>query len=205
MRHGVRGRKLGRLDAHRKAMFRNQLASLFLHDRIKTTITKAKELRPLAEKLVTLAKRDGSPADKLHARRQAEARVLSSDAVKRLFSNIAPRFKERPGGYTRILRLGQMRKGDNAEMALLEFVDFVFKEKEKAEPAKGARKKGEESDETPKPDKKAKAAPKKPAKGGDEGKAGKKPEKKAAAPKKEKADDAGGKKAKAPAKKKKES
>lgn len=119
MQHNRAGRKLGRTSAHRKALFRNQLTSLFLHERIQTTISKAKELRPLAEKLVTLGKRGG-----LHARRLA-LRDVSQDAAKRLFDEIAPRFATRPGGYTRILKLGQ-RQGDAAEKAIIEFVDFDF-------------------------------------------------------------------------------
>jgi large subunit ribosomal protein L17 len=119
MQHNRAGRKLGRTSAHRKALFRNQLTSLFLHERIQTTLSKAKELRPLAEKLVTLGKRGG-----LHARRLA-LRDVSQDAARRLFEEIAPRFATRPGGYTRILKLGQ-RQGDAAEKAILEFVDFDF-------------------------------------------------------------------------------
>lgn len=119
MQHNRAGRKLGRTSAHRKALFRNQLTSLFLHERIQTTLSKAKELRPLAEKLVTLGKRGG-----LHARRLA-LRDVSQDAARKLFEEIAPRFTTRPGGYTRILKLGQ-RQGDAAENAILEFVDFDF-------------------------------------------------------------------------------
>ncbi len=119
MQHNRAGRKLGRTSAHRKALFRNQLTSLLLHERIQTTLSKAKELRPLAEKLVTLGKRGG-----LHARRLA-LRDVSQDAAKRLFEEIAPRFSTRPGGYTRILKLGQ-RQGDAAENAIIEFVDFDF-------------------------------------------------------------------------------
>lgn len=119
MQHNRAGRKLGRTSAHRKALFRNQLTSLFLHERIQTTISKAKELRPLAEKMVTLARRGG-----LHARRLA-LRDITQDAAKRLFDEIAPRFATRPGGYTRIMKLGQ-RPGDAAEKAILEFVDFDF-------------------------------------------------------------------------------
>lgn len=119
MQHNRAGRKLGRTSAHRKALFRNQLTSLLLHERIQTTLSKAKELRPLAEKLVTLGKRGG-----LHARRLA-LRDVSQDAAKRLFDEIAPRFATRPGGYTRILKLGA-RPGDAAERAILEFVDFDF-------------------------------------------------------------------------------
>ncbi len=119
MQHNRAGRKLGRTSAHRKALFRNQLTSLFLHERIQTTVHKAKELRPLAEKLVTLARKGG-----LHARRLA-LRDVTPEAAKRLFDDIAPRFGTRPGGYTRILKLGA-RPGDAAEKAILEFVDFDF-------------------------------------------------------------------------------
>jgi large subunit ribosomal protein L17 len=120
MQHNRAGRKLGRTTAHRRAMFRNQLASLFTHERITTTLPKAKDLRPLAEKMVTLGKRGG-----LHARRLALRSLPDQDAVKKLFDTIAPRFKEREGGYTRIMKLGR-RQGDGAEMAILEFIDFDF-------------------------------------------------------------------------------
>ena len=118
MRHRVQGRKLGRTSAHRRAMFRNQLTSLFQHERITTTVAKAKELRPLAEKMVTLA-RTGT----VHARRQVRVMVPDRSVVRRLFDEIAPRFMDRDGGYTRIVRIGQ-RRGDGAELAILEFVDF---------------------------------------------------------------------------------
>ena len=124
MRHQCHGRKLGRTSAHRKALFRNQLSSLFAHERIVTTVAKAKELRPLAERMVTLA-RTGS----LPARRRALSVVPDKDIIRRLFDDIAPRFVGRPGGYTRILRLGR-RHGDGAELAILEFVDFKLKTKE---------------------------------------------------------------------------
>lgn len=117
MRHAVRGRKLGRTTAHRKALFRNQLASLVEHERITTTLEKAKELRPIAEKAVTQGKRGT-----LHARRRVR-RMLNRHLVKKLFDDLAPRFADRQGGYTRILKLGP-RKGDGAELALIEFVDY---------------------------------------------------------------------------------
>ena len=120
MQHNRAGRKLGRTTAHRKSLFRNQLSSLLTHERITTTLPKAKELRPLAEKMITLGKRGG-----LHARRLAVKNLPDKDAVKRLFDEIAPRFKERAGGYTRIMKLGR-RQGDGAEMAILEFIDFDF-------------------------------------------------------------------------------
>jgi large subunit ribosomal protein L17 len=123
MQHNRAGRKLGRTTAHRRALFRNQLASLLKHERITTTLHKAKDLRPLAEKMVTLGKRGG-----LHARRLALKSVPESDVIQRLFDEIAPRFKERVGGYTRILKLGR-RPGDGAEMAIIEFVDYDFAER----------------------------------------------------------------------------
>ena len=126
MQHNRAGRKLRRTTSHRLAMFSNQLASLMTHERIETTLMKAKELRPLAEKLITTAKSDG-----LAARRRVQRWIPDRDTVKRVFETIAPRFVDRPGGYTRILRLGN-RRGDNAEVAILEFVDFQFKPKDRA-------------------------------------------------------------------------
>jgi large subunit ribosomal protein L17 len=123
MRHRVRGRKLGRTTAHRTAMFRNQLTALFTHERITTTVAKAKELQPLAEKMVTLA-RTGTLAN----RRAVQAMVPDKEILRRLFDDVAPRFNDRSGGYTRILRLGR-RRGDNAEMAIIEFVDYTPKPK----------------------------------------------------------------------------
>lgn len=117
MRHNMHGRKLGRTTAHRKAMFRNQLSSFVEWERIKTTLHKAKELRPLAEKMITQGKR-GS----VHARRQVRRWIPDRRLVRKLFDDIAPRFAERPGGYTRIVKLGP-RLGDGAEMALLELVE----------------------------------------------------------------------------------
>ncbi len=121
MRHRVAHRKLGRTSAHRLSLLRNMAASLIKHERIRTTVAKAKELRPFVEKLVTLGKRDS-----LHARRQALSILPQKDVVRRLFGEVSPRFSERPGGYTRILKLGP-RRGDGAPMAFIEFVDFVFK------------------------------------------------------------------------------
>ncbi len=105
MRHAVHGRKLGRTSSHRRALFRNQLASLVEHERITTTLQKAKELRPIAEKMVTQGKRGN-----LHARRRVR-RMLDRHMVKKLFDNLAPRFAEREGGYTRILKLGSRKGG----------------------------------------------------------------------------------------------
>ena len=118
MRHRIRGRKLGRTSAHRKALFRNQLTALFTHERIVTTLAKAKELRPLAERMVTLAGTGTLPA-----RRKVLTMISDKGVVRRLFDEIAPRFTERPGGYTRVMRLGR-RRGDGAELAIIEFVDY---------------------------------------------------------------------------------
>jgi large subunit ribosomal protein L17 len=125
MMHNRAGRKLRRTTPHRLAMFSNQLDSLFTHERIQTTLTKAKELRPLAEKLITTAKNDD-----VTARRRVARWVPDRTTVKKVFESIAPRFVDRPGGYTRILRLGQ-RRGDAAEAAILEFVDYRFEAKDK--------------------------------------------------------------------------
>src|ERR1700716_2569782 len=125
MMHNRAGRKLRRTTSHRLAMFSNQLASLMTHERIQTTLAKAKELRPLAEKLITAAKNDG-----VAARRKVAQWIPDRSTVKKVFETIAPRFVDRPGGYTRILRLGA-RKGDAAEAAILEFVDYRFEPKKK--------------------------------------------------------------------------
>jgi len=165
-------RKLGRTSSHRKAMFRNQLASLIASERIITTLPKAKELRPLAEKLITLAKNDS-----VHARRQAFSQVPDDALIAKLFDTLGPRFSTRPGGYTRIMKLGA-RRGDAAEMAILELVERTAVETEdkadttaKASKKKAAPKKAEAKPaaEEEKPKKAAKkAAPKaekKPAAG----------------------------------------
>jgi large subunit ribosomal protein L17 len=117
MRHGVAQRKLNRTSAHRTAMFANMAASLIKHEQITTTLPKAKELRPLVERLVTLAKRGD-----LHARRIAISRVRDVDQVGKLFTTLGPRYKARNGGYTRVLKAG-FRYGDNAPLAVIEFVD----------------------------------------------------------------------------------
>lgn len=117
MRHAVRGRKLGRTTSHREALFRNQLQSLVDKERIITTLPKAKELRPIAEKVITRGK-----GGTVHDRRWVLRWVLNRDLVKKLFDEIAPRFRERPGGYLRIVKLGP-RQGDGAEMAVLELVE----------------------------------------------------------------------------------
>src|SRR5271165_4541079 len=117
MRHGVAGRKLGVTSSHRQAMFRNMAVALLKHEQITTTLPKAKELRPVAEKLITLGKRGG-----LHARRQAYAQLRDDVIVGKLFGALADRYKMRPGGYTRVLKAG-MRFGDAANMAVIELVD----------------------------------------------------------------------------------
>ena len=117
MRHGKSGRKLNRTASHRKAMFANMSASLITHEQIVTTLPKAKELRPIVEKLITLGKRGD-----LHARRQVISQIRDEDAAKRLFDTVAPRYSERHGGYLRIMKAG-FRHGDNAAMAVIEFVD----------------------------------------------------------------------------------
>ena len=116
MRHGVAGRKLGVTTSHRFAMFRNMAVALLKHEQITTTVSKAKELRPVAEKLITLGKRGG-----LHARRQAYAQLRDEKIVAKLFDSLATRYKTREGGYTRVLRAG-MRYGDAADMAVIELV-----------------------------------------------------------------------------------
>lgn len=134
MRHAVAGRKLRRTTEHRMALLRNLVTSLVEKERIRTTLAKAKEARPLAEKMITLAK-----ANTLAARRRALAFFYKESAVSRLFAEIGPRFAERPGGYTRIVRLDP-RSGDGASMAMLELVGSEFKKKakkkEKKTPAK---------------------------------------------------------------------
>ena len=117
MRHGNANRKLNRTASHRKAMFANMSAALIKHEQIVTTLPKAKELRPFVEKLVTLAKRGD-----LHARRMAISKVRDVDQVGKLFATLGPRYKQRAGGYIRVLKAG-FRYGDNAPMAVIEFVD----------------------------------------------------------------------------------
>jgi len=118
MRHGKSARKLGRTSSHREAMFRNMVTSLFEHERIVTTREKAKELRPIAEKMITLAKRGD-----LHARRQALSYIRRKDVVEKLFTDIQEQFADRKGGYTRIIQTGT-RKGDCAAMAIIELVGY---------------------------------------------------------------------------------
>ncbi|MDA0712416.1 MAG: 50S ribosomal protein L17 [bacterium] len=117
MRHLKKGRKLNRTSAHRKSMFCNMATSLFKHECIETTQAKAKDLRGVAEKLITLAKRGD-----LHARRQAFRSIRDEEILHKLFSEIGPRFKTRPGGYTRVLK-SRVRSGDNADLSIIELVD----------------------------------------------------------------------------------
>ena len=125
MRHRNAHRKLGRVSEHRIALLRNQATALLMHERIETTVPKAKELRPFVERLITVAKRgisDGGATPRaLHARRLVIEDIVDRDVVSKLFDTIAPRFQQRPGGYTRILRLG-FRRGDSAEVAQIELV-----------------------------------------------------------------------------------
>lgn len=118
MRHGLSGRKFNRHSGHRKALLSNLAGSLIKHEQIKTTLPKAKDLRPYLEKLVTLARRGD-----LHARRLVLARISDREAACKLLDSVAPRFTERNGGYTRIIKAGN-RYGDNAPMALIQFVDY---------------------------------------------------------------------------------
>jgi large subunit ribosomal protein L17 len=133
MRHLYSGRKLGRTTAHREMLFRNLVTSLMEKERIRTTVEKAKEIRPLAEKMITLGK-----SGTLAARRRAIAFFTKESTVTRLFETIAPRFTERAGGYTRIVKLGP-RKGDGAEMAMIELVGSEMKVKEKKKKDKGKK------------------------------------------------------------------
>jgi large subunit ribosomal protein L17 len=132
VRHQNSGKKLGRDSAHRKALYSNLAGALIEHGRIKTTVTKAKAVKPLAEQMITLGRRGD-----LHARRQATAFLRSRDVVHHLFAQVAPRFKDRPGGYTRIIKLGP-RPGDAAEMVYLELVDDEYAPKARTASAPAA-------------------------------------------------------------------
>ena len=152
MRHNVAHRKLGRVTEHRLAMLRNQAISLLRHERIETTIPKAKELRPFVERLITIAKRGLAAGDAnaktLNARRMVLAEIPDTEVVSKLFSELAPRFADRAGGYTRILRIG-FRRGDGAETAQIELVGSEWtpaeepKEGEDAEAPKKSKGLGE--------------------------------------------------------------
>ncbi len=149
MRHNVAHRKLGRVTEHRLAMLRNQAMALLRHERIETTLPKAKELRPFVERLITIAKRgvaSGANGRTLHARRLVLAELQDREVVAKLFDTLAPRFAERPGGYTRILRIG-FRRGDAAEVAQMELVGSEYnpraaEQKEQEEEAAKPKAKG---------------------------------------------------------------
>ena len=147
MRHLRSGSKLGKQPAHRRAVLRNLVTNLVEKERIHTTILRAKAARPIAEKMITLGKRDS-----LHARRQAAAFLMTPAATQKLFTDLAPRFAERPGGYTRIIRTG-WRIGDGAELAILEFIGSELKKKDKK-----PRKRAEENAPEEKEEKEAVAA-----------------------------------------------
>ena len=157
MRHQKKTVKLGRTAEHRKALLANQVCSLIEHERIKTTLAKAKAVRPVAERMVTLGK-DGS----LHARRTALAVLRQKNAVKKLFDSIAPRSAERTGGYTRIVKLGP-RRSDSAPVAFLEWVDAAPVTEEKEEPKKKAKEKSSKPEKSEKADKAEKVSAKETA------------------------------------------
>jgi len=160
MRHGMVNRKLGRTTSHRLAMFRNQLASLIDKERIITTLPKAKELKPQIERLITLGR-----SDSVHNRRNAARQINDDTLVAKLFDTLGPRFSDRPGGYTRIVKLGP-RRGDAAEMAILEFVGYELAADEKkaaAAPSKKAKGKAKEEPEPEAPAAEEEKPKKKPA------------------------------------------
>ncbi len=134
MSHLVKKKKLGRDTSHRRALLRNLVTSFLEKERIRTTLAKAKVARPLAEKMITLAKKDT-----LHAKRQALSFIYKKSVVKKLFEELGPRFSERPGGYTRIVKIGP-RAGDGAEMAILELIGSTFEKKVKKKKEKGKAK-----------------------------------------------------------------
>ena len=140
MRHRVGGKKLGRKTAHRIMMFRNMVTSFLDKERIRTTLPRAKALRPIAERMITLGKRES-----LHARRRALAFIKDPLVVSKLFSTLAPRFAQRNGGYTRIIRLG-FRDGDGAQMAILEMLGSDFKSENTEKAAKKSKKAAKEAD-----------------------------------------------------------
>jgi len=151
MRHGRTGKKLGRDSAHRKALYANLACSLIEHGRIRTTEAKAKAVKPYAEKMITLGRRGD-----LHARRQALSQLRSQEAVHQLFADVAPRMADRPGGYTRIVKLGH-RQGDAAEMVYLELVDYV--PPEVAAPRPRPRREEEQPEQEPEQEPVAEAEP----------------------------------------------
>ncbi len=139
MRHNRKGRQLSRTHSHRRAMLRNMVTSLFEHERITTTLAKAKEARPVAERLITCARNGGTGDARLAARRHVSAYLRSEDVARKLMDDIAPRYATRPGGYTRIYKLGP-RPGDAGLMGILELVDRkVVKPEPKKDGAKGRK------------------------------------------------------------------
>jgi large subunit ribosomal protein L17 len=141
MRHRNEGRKLSRNTPHRRALLRNLVTSFLDHGRLMTTLPKAKELRPLAEKMITLGKRDS-----LHARRQVHAFLLKDAVAKKVFDTLAPRFADRNGGYSRIVRLGN-RQGDGADLAIIELIgtDLESRKAEREKTKEKASKKGDDN------------------------------------------------------------
>src|SRR5437773_1393211 len=158
MRHRRAGKKLGRDSAHRKALYSNLAGALIEHGRIRTTVTKAKAVKPFAEQMITLGRRGD-----LHARRQATAFLRSRDVVHKLFADVAPLFKNRPGGYTRIVKIGP-RQGDAAEMAYLELVDeeYVATQREERTPEPVPEVPVEAAEEAPETEAEAVEAPEAP-------------------------------------------
>ena len=140
MRHRIAGRRLGRTTEHRLALMRNMSTSLFEKERIRTTLQKAKELRSFAEKLITMSKKES-----LHARRLVLRDIHDKAVVSKLFDTLSARYAQRPGGYTRIIKLGP-RKGDNAEMAIIELVDAEIEAAPEPAPAKGKKSKAKKAD-----------------------------------------------------------
>jgi len=143
MRHRNEGRKLSRNTSHRRALLRNLVTALLEHGRLMTTLPKAKEIRPLAEHMITLGKRDS-----LHARRQVHSYLLKDETAKKVFDTIAPKFADRKGGYSRIIRLGN-RKGDGADIAIIELLgsELETKKAERAAKAEEKAKKSKKEDE----------------------------------------------------------
>ena len=143
MRHRNEGRKLSRNTSHRRALLRNLVTSLLEHGRLMTTLPKAKEVRPLAERMITLGKRDN-----LHARRQVHSYLLKDDTARKVFTTIAPKFADRKGGYSRIIKLGN-RKGDGADLAIIELLgsDLEAKKAERAAKAEAKEAKKKKKDD----------------------------------------------------------
>ena len=187
MRHGKKDNHLGRKKAHREAMLSNMASSLLLHKRITTTVAKAKELRKYVEPLITKAK-----TDSMHSRRVVFSYLQNKESIQALFGEVATRTAERPGGYTRIIKMGDVRLGDNAEMCLMELVDFndIYKTEDASKKGKTRRsrggKKAEGTAETPAAEAAAEKKPKAEAKPKAKAKKAEEPKKKGADKKKKK-------------------